>query len=60
MFNGEEMEMEMTKLSPVINLVKICTSIRTVCVWVDGYERSALGGYHRSVGEIIYFVAVVK
>ena len=48
----------MSKLSPVINRVKICTSLRTVFVWADGYERAALGMYRRTVAEVIYFVRV--
>lgn len=53
---AEGNEVMQTKMSAVTTLVKICTSIRTVCVWVDGYERSALGAYRRSVGEVVYFV----
>lgn len=39
-----------------MNLVKICTSLRTVCIWVDGYERQAGVSYYRSAGEIVYFI----
>jgi len=39
-----------------MNLIKICTNIRTVCIWVDGYERSAGVAYHRAAGEIVYFI----
>jgi hypothetical protein len=39
-----------------MNLIKICTNLRTVCIWVDGYERSGGVAYLRSVGEIVYFI----
>jgi len=39
-----------------MNLITICTTLRTVRMWVDGYERAALRAYRRSPGEAIHFV----
>jgi len=43
-----------------LNLFLISTSIRNAYVWVHGFERSALGSYHRAVGEIIHAVVRLK
>lgn len=39
-----------------MNLIRINTSIRTAYIFVEGYERAALGAYYRSTGEVIYSV----
>ena len=42
-----------------MNLVRITTSIRTVNIWVDGYERAAGIAYFRSIGEIVYGYKII-
>lgn len=39
-----------------LQLYRIWTSLRTVCIWVEGFERTALGAYRRTVGETVYAV----
>jgi len=42
------------------NLYAIYTSIRTAHVWVDGYERAALGAYRRTTGEVIHGIILLN
>ena len=52
--------MHASKLTPMTNLIELITSLRTVRIWVDGYERSGIGAYRRTPGEVIYAVQLVR
>jgi len=39
-----------------MNLIRICTNLRTAYIFVEGHERAALVAYHRTIGETIHSV----
>ncbi len=43
-----------------MQLIVICTSLRTVHIWTNGYESKALTQYNRAIGETIYFVRRIE